>query len=64
MCDNVDGISAKYKKLLRMSENAFKAEASTTILTCEEILRNRFLDFEEIAKEIVESLGKECYVVF
>ena len=41
-----------------MPEDAFKSESETTIVTCREILQQRFLEFEEIAQEIVESFGE------
>ena len=57
MCDNAP-LLREYRNKLRMPEDAFKSESETTIVTCREILQQRFLEFEEIAQEIVESFGE------
>ena len=41
-----------------MPENAFKSKSATTMLTCTDIIKERQLEFEEIAQEIVDNLGE------
>ena len=58
LCDNVP-LNSKSKQKLRFPENAFKIEQATKNLNCQDIIRERHLNFEEIAQEIVNSFGNQ-----
>ena len=54
LCDNIPMVKGSW---LKLQENAFKVDSEKK--TCEDILKTTSLDLEEIAEEIVKSLGKE-----
>ena len=54
LCDNVPSVTQKW---LKLKQSAFKLDSP--ILTCENILKSTSLDLENIAQEIVKSVGKE-----
>ena len=53
-CDNIPMVKGTW---LKLQENAFKVDSEKKL--CEDILKTTSLDLEEIAEEIVKSLGKE-----